>query len=87
MKYCSDCIHYRHGQTENSCARGGRFYGYLHPPCYHFAEGKEGDEDAPVKVCIKCGRKLPADAFYFNRWNKDRLSDVCKECKPFKYRK
>lgn len=49
-------------------------------------EKKAKEEDAEAKVtvtekrCSKCGRILPAEAFYKHKTTKDGLHPYCKEC-------
>lgn len=45
--------------------------------CCH---GLTKDQDVRMKVCCKCGRKLPVSAFYAKKKSKDGLQHYCKEC-------
>lgn len=38
------------------------------------------DQDVSMKVCHKCGRKLPVSEFYAKKKSKDGLQHYCKEC-------
>lgn len=42
--------------------------------------GLTKDQDVSVKLCRKCGRKLPTSEFYLKKKSKDGLQDFCKEC-------
>ena len=38
------------------------------------------DQDVSMKVCSKCGRKLPVSEFYAKKKSKDGFQNYCKEC-------
>ena len=42
--------------------------------------GLTKDQDVSMKVCHKCGRKLPVSEFYAKKKSKDGLQYYCKEC-------
>lgn len=44
------------------------------------------ESNSEYKICSKCGRKLPLEAFQKDRQKKDGLSCACKECKNKLYK-
>lgn len=105
MTYCSECVHYTHGDEPRCMVRTAYFPGFLHPACDKFAAGdfrkvKEDylkdlvpittkpknnrfmDPNTPqTKVCKKCGRELPLEAFCKHPKSADGLHSICRECK------
>lgn len=79
-KVCCDCIHYRHGDTEDPCIKGNKKCGYLHPGCWRW-ESEDGKEVIiPTKVCSICGQELPVSNFYVRKRSKDGYSPACMSC-------
>lgn len=83
-RICGECTNYLHGQTENPCAKGNRYVGYLqqNKTCWEKTKG-EVNEDSVTKICAKCGKAQPIKLFYKTKRTKDKLSNVCKVCKPY----
>lgn len=101
MNYCSECVHYTHGDEPRCMVRPAYFPGYLHPACDKFAAGdfreyikdlvpittkpknnRFMDPNTPqTKVCKKCGRALPLEAFAKHPKSHDGLHSLCRECK------
>ena len=87
-RICGECMHYRLGQLENPCDKGNKTCGYLqeNKNCWEQEEG-EAIGDTRTKVCAKCGKELPAGMFYRYAYSKDKLSNLCKSCKPYSGKK
>ena len=80
---CGECMHYKTGHLENPCDKNNRFCGYLKEmPCFEEREG-ESIEHTLTKVCAKCGQERPVSMFYKTRTTEDKLSNLCKICKPY----
>lgn len=81
---CGQCAHYIKG---GYCGRDGRRdVGFLWDACRHFTTEKqettmETQKTIPAtKVCKRCGRELPAEAFGRHARSGDGLQPYCKEC-------
>ena len=81
---CGQCAHY---VTGGYCGRDERrCVGFLWDACRHFTTEKqettmETQKTIPAtKVCKRCGRELPADAFGRHARSGDGLQPYCKEC-------
>lgn len=80
---CGGCAHYRAG---GYCAERRKDVGYLWTACADFTTETPKPQDAmekttPItKVCKKCGRELPAEAFNRHAKSADGLQPYCKEC-------
>lgn len=87
-KICGECMHYLHGQLESPCGKGDKFCGYLieNKNCWEQKEG-EAIGDTRKKLCPQCGKELPAAMFYKYQYTKDKLSVLCKVCKPYRRNK
>ena len=82
---CGQCAHYIQG---GYCRRTGTMdVGYLWTACHHFTTEKqettmETQKTIPAtKVCKRCGRELPAEAFGRHARSGDGLQPYCKECR------
>lgn len=87
-RICGECMHYRHGQLESPCEKGNKYCGYLieNKNCWEQEEG-EAVGDTRKKVCPQCGKELPAAKFYRYPYSEDKLSALCKKCKPYSGKK
>ena len=95
-RICRDCIHFRPGHLEGNCDCGRihpekavRVYdvGPLQPGCANWTDQQpttnntmETKTTPTTKVCSKCKRELPAEAFGKKTRSKDGLQDYCLEC-------
>lgn len=87
-RICGECMHWKRGELENPCENGIKLCGYLHEdkPCWEQEEGQAVGDDR-TKVCAKCGKELPVSMFYRYIFSADKLSALCKVCKPYKGKK
>ena len=79
-KVCCDCIHYRHGDTEDPCKKGNKKCGYLHVGCWRWESVDGKKAIMPTKVCSICGQELPIDKFYVDSAKPGGYSPACKAC-------
>ena len=95
-RICRYCIHYHPDRLEGNCDCGRihpekavRLYdvGPLQPGCQTWTDQQPQTNDTmeekttPItKVCPKCGRELPSEAFNKKARSKDGLQDYCREC-------
>lgn len=82
MNCCGNCAHFTHNNLHGFvCNRTMRPAGYLHvKPCFEPKTMKE-TTTPQTKVCKKCGRELPAEAFGRHALTKDGLQPTCRECR------
>lgn len=88
-RVCGGCAHYRAG---GSCAERRKDVGYLWTACASFTEKDKVTNvvtnttntmektTSTTKVCKKCGRELPAEAFNRHAKSRDGLQPYCREC-------
>lgn len=82
-RVCGGCAHYRAG---GSCAERRKDVGYLWTACAQFTTETPKPQDTmekttpTTKVCKKCGRELPAEAFNRHAKSRDGLQPYCREC-------
>ena len=82
-RVCGGCAHYRAG---GSCAERRKDVGYLWTACAQFTTETSKPQDTmekttpTMKVCKKCGRELPAEAFNRHAKSRDGLQPYCREC-------
>lgn len=88
--YCRECAYYVADLPERNCARVYgviKTVGPLWAACdkfshkTHYNTMEEPIKDPQTKVCKKCGRELPAEAFGRHHRTKDGLQPICKECR------
>ena len=83
-RVCGGCAHYRAG---GYCAEHRKDVGYLWTACIaDFTTETPKPQDTmektthTTKVCKKCGRELPAEAFNRHAKSRDGLQPYCREC-------
>ena len=82
-RVCGGCAHYRAG---GYCAERRKDVGYLWTACAQFTTETSKPQDTmekttpTMKVCKKCGRELPAEAFNRHAKSRDGLQPYCREC-------
>lgn len=88
-RVCGGCAHYRAG---GYCAERRKDVGYLWTACASFTEKDKVTNvvtnttntmektTSTTKVCKKCGRELPAEAFNRHAKSRDGLQPYCREC-------
>lgn len=82
-RVCGGCAHYRAG---GSCVERRKDVGYLWTACAQFTTETPKPQDTmekttpTTKVCKKCGRELPAEAFNRHAKSRDGLQPYCREC-------
>jgi hypothetical protein len=91
--FCRDCAYYIPGALNANCRHNAlRSVGYFQTPCADFTTRQEIEQNTnksntmeketpKTKVCPKCGRELPAEAFGTHIRTKDGLQPTCKECR------
>lgn len=84
QRVCGDCAHYRAGEH---CEHRRADVGYLWEACAHFTtetpkpqDTMEKTETPTTKVCKRCGRELPLEAFGKTVRSKDGYQSNCREC-------
>lgn len=83
QRVCGGCAHYRAG---GSCAERRKDVGYLWTACAQFTTETPKPEDTmeqttpTTKVCKRCGRELPLEAFGKTVRSKDGYQSNCREC-------
>ena len=76
--YCKDCINY-YGEGLCRSNRKGYTSALLtadNLACFSPAQTEKKMEQE-TKICKECGRELPLEQFYKNRWG---VTDYCVEC-------
>lgn len=83
MDCCGNCLHYRHGNEEELCARNNKYCSYLKEgmPCWEADDPAEYERKIPTKICGKCGQALPLNMFRKSKKTNDGYSVLCKKCK------
>ncbi len=87
-RVCGDCAHYRAG---GHCADRKADVAYLWAACTEFTKKDnvtnvvtntmETEKTTPTtKVCKRCGRELPLEAFNRHAKSADGLQSYCREC-------
>ena len=84
QKICCYCIHYRHGDLEDPCAKGQKKCGYLHVGCWRWQSESGKEIEMPTKVCSICGKELTIDKFYVDSTKPGGYSPACKKCFSWK---
>ena len=84
---CASCAYYIPGKLELNCAVGAGSMGCTGPlrvACNKYTpktnDTMEETKNPQTKVCKKCGRELPLEAFNKHSRSKDGLQPYCKEC-------
>lgn len=82
MNCCGNCVHFTHNNLHGFvCNKTMKPAGYLQEKkCFEPKKMKETNTPQ-TKVCKRCGRKLPAEAFGRHARTKDGLQPVCRECR------
>jgi len=76
-RVCLRCGHYR---TGGWCMAKRRDVGPLWEACKNYNTTMETNGTPTTKVCRRCGRELPLEAFAKNKSRTDGLQENCREC-------
>ena len=81
---CCECVFYLHGQTENPCAKGVAYVGYLKQGCHLWRNEDGSKAEVTKKICSICGKELTIDKFNRDRTKPTGYFNYCKKCRKEK---